>query len=129
MVTSQKMKFSIKDFFIKFDQICRNLRICSHLLNKSLMENFIFCAVGGASYSVRFIRLWLIRQNFSNSFIAFNFNYNFNVYKSHDPKHSPRILAKFAYKFRHLLDGQFQYSNFNTQHKCDDLERLTLYSN
>ena len=29
------MKFSIKDFFSKW----------SHLLNKSLMESFIFCAV------------------------------------------------------------------------------------
>ena len=32
------MKFSIKDFFSKCDQI----RIWSHLLKKSLMENFIF---------------------------------------------------------------------------------------
>ena len=37
--TAQKMKFSIKDFFSKYDQIR------SHLLKKSLMENFIFCAV------------------------------------------------------------------------------------
>ena len=43
--TTQKMKFSIKDFFSKRDQICRKLRIWSHLLKKSLMENFIFCAV------------------------------------------------------------------------------------
>ena len=39
------MKFSIKDFFRKFDQIRRRLRIWLHLLKKSLMENFIFCAV------------------------------------------------------------------------------------
>ena len=39
------MKFSIKDFFSKSDQIRRKLRILSHLLQKSLMENFIFCAV------------------------------------------------------------------------------------
>ena len=39
------MKFSIKDFFSKCDQICSFLRIWSHLLNKSLMENFIFCAL------------------------------------------------------------------------------------
>ena len=39
------MKFSIKDFFNKCDQIRRNLRILSHLLKKSFMENFIFCAV------------------------------------------------------------------------------------
>ena len=39
-ITAQKMKFSIKDFFSKCDQIRRKLR--SHLLKKSLMENFIF---------------------------------------------------------------------------------------
>ena len=42
---AQKMKFSIKDFFRKCDQIHRKLRIWSHLLKKSLMENFILCAV------------------------------------------------------------------------------------
>ena len=39
------MKFSIKDFFGKYEQICVFIRISSHLLQKSLMENFIFCAV------------------------------------------------------------------------------------
>ena len=34
------MKFSIKDFFSKW----------SHLLKKTLMENFIFCAVKGVKY-------------------------------------------------------------------------------
>ena len=43
--TAQKMNFSIKDFFSKSDQIRSFLRIWSHLLSKSLMENFIFCAV------------------------------------------------------------------------------------
>ena len=33
--TAQKMKFSINDFFSKFDQICSFLRIWSHLLKKS----------------------------------------------------------------------------------------------
>ena len=33
------------DFFSKCDQIPRNLRIWSHLLKKSVMENYIFCAV------------------------------------------------------------------------------------
>ena len=46
----KKMKFSIEDFFSKCDQIRRKLRtwsmrIWSHLLKKSLMENFILCAV------------------------------------------------------------------------------------
>ena len=44
-LTAQKMKFSIKDFISKCDQIRRKLRIWSHLLKKSLMENFIFRAV------------------------------------------------------------------------------------
>ena len=38
------MKFSIMGFFSKSDQIRSFLRIWSHLLKKSLMENFIFCA-------------------------------------------------------------------------------------
>ena len=38
----KKWKFSFKDFFSKCDQICRKLRIWSHLLQKSLIENFIF---------------------------------------------------------------------------------------
>ena len=40
-----KVKFSIKDVFSKCDQIRRKLRIWSHLVKKSLMENFIFCAL------------------------------------------------------------------------------------
>ena len=44
-LTSQKMKFSIKDFFCKCDEIRSFLRIWSHLLKKSLKENFIFCSV------------------------------------------------------------------------------------
>ena len=39
------MKFFIKDLFSKCDQICRKLRIQSHFLKKSLMENFLFEAV------------------------------------------------------------------------------------
>ena len=38
------MTFFIKDFFSKCDRIRSFLRIWSHLLKKSLMENFIFCA-------------------------------------------------------------------------------------
>ena len=41
--SAKKLKFSIKDSFSKCDQIYRKLRIWSHLLKKSLMENFIFC--------------------------------------------------------------------------------------
>ena len=33
------------DFFCKGDQIHRKLQIWSHLLKKSIMKNFFFCAV------------------------------------------------------------------------------------
>ena len=48
--TTQKMKFSIKDFFSKCDPIHRKLPIWSQLLKKSLMENFIF---GAALHTLR----------------------------------------------------------------------------
>ena len=51
--TAQKMKFSIKDFFSKCDQIRRKLRIWSHLLKKFLMENFNFCAVWVLFYTLQ----------------------------------------------------------------------------
>ena len=41
----KRWSLTVKDFFSKYDQICRKLRIWSHLLKKSLMENFIFCVV------------------------------------------------------------------------------------
>ena len=42
-VTARKMKFSVRNFFSKCEQICSFLRICSHLLKKFLMENSFFC--------------------------------------------------------------------------------------
>ena len=43
--SAQKIIFSIKDVFSKCDQIRRKLRIWSHLLKKSLTENFILWEV------------------------------------------------------------------------------------
>ena len=43
--TAQNMKFSIKDFFSKCDQIRGKLLLWSYLVKKSSMENFIFCIV------------------------------------------------------------------------------------
>ena len=41
-LAAQKTKFSIKNCFSKYDQIRSFLQIWSHLLKKSLTENFIF---------------------------------------------------------------------------------------
>ena len=43
--TAQKMKFSIKDFFSKCDQIRSFLGIWSYLVKQSLMKNVIYLAV------------------------------------------------------------------------------------
>ena len=42
------MKFSVKDFFSKYDQVRSLLRIWSHSLKKSSMENFILYSVTSA---------------------------------------------------------------------------------
>ena len=41
-ITAQKIKFSIKDFLGKCDQIRQKLQIWPHLRKQSLTENFIF---------------------------------------------------------------------------------------
>ena len=43
--TTQKMKFSMKDFFSKCDQNRSFLRIWSHLLEKPFMKNCNFCVL------------------------------------------------------------------------------------
>ena len=60
-ITAQKMTFSIKNFVIKCDQIHSFLRIWSYLLKKSLIKNFIFCAVYGRSN-----RLWTLWKVFES---------------------------------------------------------------
>ena len=58
------IKFSIKYFFSKCGQIRKKLRIWSNLLKKSLMENFIFCAVfyfvGDFPYYWKQMFFWLV---------------------------------------------------------------------
>ena len=62
------MVFFIKDLFSKCDQIRRKQRIWSYLLKKSLMENFIVCAVAvSKEVSVH----WFANQN----------AYSVNLYK------------------------------------------------
>ena len=57
---AQKVKFSIKDFFSKCDQIRWKLQIWSQLLKKPLMKNFFLCSApcgilpsGGVTLCVR----------------------------------------------------------------------------
>ena len=59
---NKKMKFFSKDLFSKCDQIRSKLRIWSHLLKKSLMENFIF-----VQWILRVFFLINISPNFSKT--------------------------------------------------------------
>ena len=69
--TTQKMKFSITDFF-------STLQIWSHLLKKSVMENFIFCAVlfflkikrGKPQLITKFILFLVILLNINLTFLS-----------------------------------------------------------
>ena len=45
VITAREIKFSIRYFSGKCDQIRSFLQIWSHLLKKLLIENFLFCAV------------------------------------------------------------------------------------
>ena len=53
------------DYSSECDQIHRKLWIWSHLLEKSLMENFIFCAVVKASVILWFAKSLLLIDAFS----------------------------------------------------------------
>ena len=64
--TAQKMKFSVKDFFNRCDQIRIFLRILSHLLKKSLTKSFIFCAVG------LIVLILSLQQLFLGAYIIWN---------------------------------------------------------
>ena len=74
--TVQKIKFSITDFFSKYNQIRKKLLIWSHLLKKSLMENFTFCTVFRATLLFVFYHFsktwyWYVRppSYFPNEFL------------------------------------------------------------
>ena len=58
------MKFSIKDFFSKRDQIRSKLRIWSQLLEKCLMEKFIFCALYVQAWISSRVRIRLQTERF-----------------------------------------------------------------
>ena len=73
--TQQKVKFSIKDFLSKSDQIRNRLQIWSHLLKKTLIENFIFCAVQPLSSYRDFWQV--LNHRWNRMFLADNHEINY----------------------------------------------------
>ena len=86
--TAQKMKFSIKNFVSKFNQIRSFRRIWSHLLKKSLMKNFIYCAV----FTVNFEHSQHVNQVFSCWFKPFYVNVPFYTPWKHSQGMQKRTL-------------------------------------
>ena len=66
--TAQNTKFSIKDFFSKCDQIRLFLRMWSHLLKKSFMENFVFCAATDMQFFKP--KTWLVCRVNTRSYLV-----------------------------------------------------------
>ena len=95
------MKFSITDFFSKFDQIRRKLWICSNLQKKSVMENFIFCEV----YSAFVWDVWWI-MHYVDFCLSVPLCLTFSVSVSL-PNHS----INFTRKYINLYTIFFKYSN------------------
>ena len=96
MYTAQKWEFSINDFFSKCDQMRSFLRIWSHLLKKSLMEYFIFCAV-----VVVITRCWVQYGKYFPSFSYFA-TYFMSLWAS-------EIIAKYEKREKYLF-VQITYS-------------------
>ena len=68
------MKFSIKHFFSKCEQICTKLQIQSHLLKKALMKNFIF-------YPVKYELPRLLHRHFTSCLHLFNWRAFKQIYQ------------------------------------------------
>ena len=96
------MKFSIKDYFSKCDQIRRNLQIWSHLLKKYLMENFIFCVVQAEYMPCLWVEVLLcfLRKNLKVS-IFIKMNHMQMIWEMGSTiKNQPFLLIVFCYIFR-----------------------------
>ena len=97
----KKRSFPFQDFFSKCDQIRCFLRICPRLLNKSVMENFIFCAehlVDLLKWSLvyhRLFSLFLLLLVFPQIRYFIFFPKNYTIVSI--PKCSPSFIILFWY--------------------------------
>ena len=96
------MKFSIKDIFSKCDQIPSFLRIWSHLLKKSLMGNFIFCAV--YTFLWNFLLIYHISLDFHGKFFLRRncAKYDISHLYSHLHIYKIKFLQKYLTAFNYF---------------------------
>ena len=95
IVTAQEMKFFIKDFFSKCDQIRKKLWIWSHLLKKPLMGNFSFCAVCQTIH-MHFVHL----NHFTQCFISI---FPLNIIKKTFPMFSGATEVKRLFEINSVI--------------------------
>ena len=130
------MKFSIKDFFSKWDQIQKKLQICSNLLTKSLMKNLnesysakstwkftsypyfdlIFKLDFGIYFHFLVVQIWLLIfylwQRLSVSFLeSFVFHYYLCSFKT--TSNTFFVESFFKATFSKHVKKQFKYSTVN----------------
>ena len=99
------MKLSIKIIFIKCDQIHSFLRIWSHLLKKSLMENFIFCAVRGILNENHYpVNIYLLKV------------INRNTRKSEKIFWLPRVDIRFLFSWHWTLNRRLKVAEVIANH-------------
>ena len=108
------MKFSIRDFFSKCGQIRKKLRIWSYLLKKSLMENFIFCAVFTLiSWCGNFVEKQSFRMIsdspkimsklcLSTKFPHQDIRWNYGIFRS-EGLYVQRIFSQYSLSITHIL--------------------------
>ena len=98
-----KMKFPIKDIFSKFDQVHSFLRIWSHLLKKSLMENIIFCTVYLSNYDIE-IKNALVGP--LQPLSRYNKKQRFNLFPYHQMLIQNPRMKRFGKKVSHCTVAQ-----------------------
>ena len=89
--------------FSRCDQIRRKLWIWSHLLNKSLMENFIFCAVPSTDLSFFKSRIHL-------PYVwGFVFKFSYSYFIQEENKHEMDMWRAYIWTSR-TSNAQFSYA-------------------
>ena len=118
------MKFSIKDFFSKYDQIRRKLWIWSHLPKKFLMVNVIFCTL-----LIQHVVLAVFNMSQWNTMNETSKSNLFSLFKMEKQTHRIRaVLAWFIFIFlSYYYDNKvlLKFGQLNLQiTKCFCLTRM-----
>ena len=121
--TVQKMKYSFKDFFSKCDQICRKLRIWSHLLKKFFTENFIFCVVCYWNFN------WPSFDIFYINHIVISYNIYGSTFSTKPTEQKYFLNFKLKKSKRHQIRIDHWFHLFDRDPKNEKYVHETIYMN